>query len=62
MLELPNFGHMTTSTIQFESRDEILLVTSCFFFKYIYFKKAWVGIFADTTKIVTFFTQTIFKG
>ena len=28
MLELPNFGHMTTSTIQFEPRDKILLVTS----------------------------------
>ena len=27
MLE-SNFGHMTTSTIQFESRDKILLVTS----------------------------------
>ena len=28
MLELPNFGHMTTSTIQFESREKILLITS----------------------------------
>ena len=28
MLELPNFGHMTASTIKFESRDNILLVTS----------------------------------
>ena len=28
MLTLPNFGHMTTSTIKFESRDQILLVTS----------------------------------
>ena len=27
-LELQNFGHMTTSTIQFESRDTVLLVTS----------------------------------
>ena len=27
-LELPNFGHMTTSTIELDSRDEILLVTS----------------------------------
>ena len=27
MLDLPNFGHMTTSTIQFESRIKILLVT-----------------------------------
>ena len=36
-------------------------MTSWFFKKYIYFEKAWVGIFADITKIVTFFTQTIFK-
>ena len=28
MLELPNFGHMTTSTILSKSRDKILLVTS----------------------------------
>ena len=28
MLELQNFAHMTTSTISFESRDKILLVTS----------------------------------
>ena len=28
MLELPNFGHMTTSTIQFDSLDKILLVAS----------------------------------
>ena len=27
MLQLPNIGHMTTPTIQLESRDEILLVT-----------------------------------
>ena len=26
--ELPNFGHMTASTLKFESRDKILLVTS----------------------------------
>ena len=28
MLELPSFGHMITSTISFELRDKILLVTS----------------------------------
>ena len=28
MLELRNFGHVTTSTIQFDSRYKILLVTS----------------------------------
>ena len=27
MLDLPNFVHMTTSTMSFESRDKILLVT-----------------------------------
>ena len=28
MLELPNLGHMTTFTIQFESRNTILLMKS----------------------------------
>ena len=28
MLELPNLGDMTTSTINFESREKILLMTS----------------------------------
>ena len=28
MLELPNFGNMTTPTIQFDSCDKILSVTS----------------------------------
>ena len=28
MLQLPNFGLMTTSTEQFESRDKVWLVTS----------------------------------
>ena len=28
MLELPNYGHMTKSTIRFESRDKIFLLTS----------------------------------
>ena len=27
-VELPNFGHMTTSTIQFESHDKVLLMKS----------------------------------
>ena len=49
MQELPNFGHMTTFTIelhlQFESLDKILLVTCCyhviaFISKYHHFKKA----------------------
>ena len=28
MLKLPSFGHMTTSAMQFESRDKILLLMS----------------------------------
>ena len=28
ILELPNFGHMTKSTIQFKPRDKILLTMS----------------------------------
>ena len=28
MLELPDFGHMTPSTMPIESREKILLVTS----------------------------------
>ena len=28
MLELPNFGHMATSTVSIESRNKILLATS----------------------------------
>ena len=28
MLELPNFGHMTTSTIQFKSHAKILMTVS----------------------------------
>ena len=28
MLQKPNFDHMNTCTIQFESRDKALLVTS----------------------------------
>ena len=47
MLELPLFGHMTTSTIFFESRDKCFgdvtggnydVIT--FISKYFYFKKA----------------------
>ena len=70
MLELPNFGHMTTSTIQFESSDKIWLVTSwtknydvmTFFSKYLYFKKACVTIFAGIIKISTIFIKKIFKN
>ena len=50
MLQLPNFFHMTTFTIEYESRDKIILLTSwtetvtsepLFQNNYLYFKKAW---------------------
>ena len=49
MLELPNFGHMTTFTLQFELRDKIGLVTLwaknynviTFFSKCLCLKKTW---------------------
>ena len=49
MLELPNFGYMTTSTMQFESPDKILVVT------------AWVEIFVDIIKIATMFLKQSLK-
>ena len=49
MLDLPYFGHITTSTIQFESRNKNFFsgVTDknydiiTFISNYLYFKKAW---------------------
>ena len=45
VLKLPNFGHMTTSTITFESRDKFFddvidrnYNAITFIFKYLYFK------------------------
>ena len=68
MLQLPNFGHMTTSTIQFESREKILLATSLteietssLLFQKNFNLRPTVAIFADIIKIVTIFTKTIFK-
>ena len=55
MLELPNFGHMTTSTVYFESRNKILLVTP------FILRKPKVAIFADIMKIATMFIKEIFK-
>ena len=53
MLELPNFGHITISAIQFESHDKILVgdvkdinydfIT--FTSKYLYFKKTYSSHF-----------------
>ena len=69
MLQLPNFGHMTTSIIQFESRDKILLVTSwreimtsCSLFQNTHIlTRPQVVIFADIIKIVTMLIKTITK-
>ena len=47
MLELPGLGNMTTSTIQFESLDNILFVTS-----------QTVANFASTIKITIGFIKT----
>ena len=44
MVELPKFGHMTTSTIQFVSRDFDVIMDrnydiTIFILRYLYFKK-----------------------
>ena len=67
MLELPNFGHMTTSTTLFEWRDKILMVkswaetmTSYPLFQVIFIsRRSRVAIFADIIKIITMFIKTI---
>ena len=68
MLELPNFGHMATFTLEFESRDKILLVTSwteimdviiSFFQKTFILRRPEVAIFANIIKILTTFIKTI---
>ena len=59
MLELLNFGDMTRSTIQFESRDKNSLVTplaefmtSYQFFQYVFtFRRPRVSNFADVNHI-----------
>ena len=65
MLELQNFGHMTTSTILFESRDEILLVTPwteiTFIQNSLTLRRSSVAIFTDIIIIVTIFIKKIFK-
>ena len=69
MIELPNFGHMTTFTLQLESRDKILLVTSYteimtlkhFLQKAFILWRPGVAMFADIIKIVTMFIKTILK-
>ena len=70
VLKLPNLGHMTTSKIQFESREKILLVMSwteimmskpLFQNIFILRKPSRVAIFADIVKIVNMFIKKIFK-
>ena len=69
ILELPNFGHMTTSTILFESFHKISLVTSWaeimtstpLFQNTCILRTPRVAIFANIIKIVTMFFKAIFK-
>ena len=64
MLELPNFGHMTKFTLEFESRDKIChgqnLWRHNFFKKIFILRRPGVAIFADI-KILTTFIKTILK-
>ena len=69
MLELQKFGHMTTSTIKFESRDKMLLGTpytevitsQTLFQNTLALRWHRVVIFANIIKIVTILIKTIFK-
>ena len=69
MLELGNFGHMDTCTIQLKSHDRILLVTSLsgimtswpLFQNIIILIRPRLAIFADIIKIITRVIQIIFK-
>ena len=66
---LRNFGRMTTSTIQFESRDQILLVTSYtetmtskpLFQNIFILRKPAVANFADIIRVISIFINTTFK-
>ena len=57
--ELPNFGHITTSTIKFDSCDKILLMTS--WIEIMTSRRPSVTIFADIIKIVTMVFIIIFE-
>ena len=69
MLQLPNFGHMTTSIIYFESCDKNFLMTSwteivtpeTLFQNNLILRRAGVAIFADIIKIATMFIKRIIK-
>ena len=66
MLELPNFGHMTPSTIPFEPHDKILLVTSwteimtsnSIFQNTFILRRPKIANFAGIIKIVTMIVKT----
>ena len=68
MLELPNFGHMATSTIEIDSRSKILLetswteiVTSSSQFQNTFILRTLrVTNFADIIKATTMFIKKIF--
>ena len=70
MLELLNFGDMTRSTIQFESRDKNSLVTplaefmtSYQFFQYVFtFRRPRVSNFADVIKVATILIKKSYKN
>ena len=63
VLELPKYGHKTPSTVKYDSRNKILLVTSSaeimtpksLFQNTFILRNPRVAIFADITKIVTIF-------
>ena len=69
MLQLPNFGHMNTSTMYLESCDKVLLVTSLtenmtsqpLFQNTVILRRPGVAIFVDIIKISTRFIKKIFK-
>ena len=69
MLELPNFSHMTTLTMLFDSRDKILLLMSgieimtleLLFQNIFVLRRPRLAIFADIIKIVIICIKAIFK-
>ena len=69
MLELPNFGRMNASTIQFQLCYKILLVTSSteivtskpLFQNTFILKRPGEAVFADIIKIITRFIKKVFK-
>ena len=68
-LELPNFGHITTSIIYFNSRCKILMMTlwtkvmtsQSLFQNTFILRRSRIVNFADIIKISTIFIKTTFK-